>query len=251
MYPAPPVTRICTDEPILLEARALPAKPSGVGRAAFGEVRSHEGFADGSRRWVPPPGIRSRQALLRAAQIPLENQGGGGTLVPGLRLEQIAIGRRRRTRRERLRRLRGAVTREASRVFQAGSDDIATRGSGHCPHCAGVSRLTPGKPPEPSRHIGSWSAARPRQASSSLASRRPGISVRGRVVKRSGLRLREESKLCPIPPRRAATTVTIRFCAHPRLLGSRSLLARWKDRHQGRANCSPTGSAQQYQGSVR
>jgi len=131
------------------------------------------------------------------------------------------------------------------------SDDIATRGSGHCPHCAGVSRLTPGKPPEPSRHIGSWSAARPRQASSSLASRRPGISVRGRVVKRSGLRLREESKLCPIPPRRAATTVTIRFCAHPRLLGSRSLLARWKDRHQGRANCSPTGSAQQYQGSVR
>ena len=51
MYPAPPVTRICTDEPILLEARALPAKPSGVGRAAFGEVRSLEGFATGSRRW--------------------------------------------------------------------------------------------------------------------------------------------------------------------------------------------------------
>ena len=251
MYPAPPVTRICTDEPILLEARALPAKPSGVGRAAFGEVRSHEGFADGSRRWVPPPGIRSRQALLRAAQIPLENQGGGGTLVPGLRLEQIAIGRRHPT-------VPGAVAASGRRRHSGSlrgisgrSDDIATRGSGHCPHCAGVSRLTPGKPPEPSRHIGSWSAARPRQASSSLASRRPGISVRGRVVKRSGLRLREESKLCPIPPRRAATTVTIRFCTYHRLLGSRSLLAPRQDPHQGRANCSPTGSAQQYQGSVR
>lgn len=116
MYPAPPVTRICTDEPILLEARALPAKPSGVGRAAFGEVRSLEGFATGSRRWgFNRPGSQAGKPCFE--RLPFRSRiRVAARWSPAF--EQISIGRRHRTRRERLRRLRGAVTREAACALQ-------------------------------------------------------------------------------------------------------------------------------------